>query len=81
METAPTKSGPQVFSRPGTKRHLKQVQRRIAWLTLQKFYAESDIKKAAKAVEEARAARDEAKLEADATLFLLTWLSPPEGNA
>ena len=36
--------GPQVFSRPGTKRYAEQVRRRRAWLSLRAFYAAHDAK-------------------------------------
>ena len=66
--------GPQVFSRPGTKRHAEQVRRRRAWLFLRAFYAAHDAKLATErhevAIAEHAAQEVEARIAITATLLL-----------
>ena len=73
--------GPQIFSRPGTKRHLKQVRARSNYLAIQAVYAAGKARQAQAAYEAAQAATAKAEAALDEhTAKMLTTL-PPQGSA
>ncbi len=58
--TITSNQGPQVFSRPGTKKHAKQVRARAAYFAIQAVYSQGAAKRAAERVDAARAEHDAA---------------------
>jgi hypothetical protein len=73
--------GPQVFSRPGTKRHLKQVRARATYLAIQAVYAEGRAKRAQAAHEAAAAAHAALLARIDEVASEILAVAEPAGRA
>lgn len=73
--------GPQVFSRPGSKRHLAQVRARSTYLTIQAIYATADAHKAQASAEAASAAKAAAQAALDSATTRMLNTLPVAGNA
>lgn len=77
----PAHVGPQVTARPGTKRHLRQVQARATFFAIQAAGATGRAKRAQAAYEAAQAKTAEAKAELAAVEMLYLAIAAPSGNA
>jgi hypothetical protein len=74
-------SGPKVWSRPGSKRHLKQLRARAVFLAVQASDAAARSKRAEAAYEAAQAASAQAQDDLDAITEAYLNTVPPKGTA
>jgi hypothetical protein len=74
-------SGPKVWSRPGTKRHLKQLRARAVFTAIQASHAAAEAKRAQAAYEAAQAVTAQAQDDLDAITTAYLTIVPPKGTA
>jgi hypothetical protein len=77
----PAHVGPQITARPGTKRHLKQVQARATFFAVQAASATGKAKCAQAEYEAAKTRTAELRAQLSAVELVYLALSEPRGSA